>query len=477
MVVLVLAIMWLSGLAQTSIIRKMYYDQQAKQLTVQAEDIASVVSSGTDIKDKIKLLSSMNHANIMLVDREGYIEECHGMGMDMSMSSGRSISKKIGILGHHGDSMTRQELDRVLAGVSVAYRGHNNIINTEVLSVAVSVYSKDLVTGAVILSFPLTPYENQLANLQRVILGVGMGGIVLATLLSLFLSRSLSRPLIQMNNVARGLAAGDFSRKIQVRTKDEIGVLADSLNALSGQLQEKIKALDRLDNTRKDFVASISHELRTPLTVMQGYAEALQDNLAETEEERQECIDCIIDEIQRLKRLVGELLDLRRIETGQEKIDLKIFNILPIINKSMDKMSKMALLKGITMNGAISDEIPAVRSNPDRLEQVMINLLDNAIRHSPVGSEVEVAVESEENVVVIRIKDSGPGISEDDIDLIWEKFYKVDKSRTRTGGGTGRGLSIVRRIVENMGGNVSVDSTPGQGTTFNFTLPLAEQVQ
>lgn len=470
MVILVLVVIWVSGLAQSSIISKIYFDQQVEQLSNQGKDIALLINSGKDIKEKIKLLSDMTHTNIMLVDPEGYLEECHGMGMNMSV--GNSLNDRVSILGHHGNLMTREELTRVLSGETVAYRGPNHFVDTDVLSVAVPVKAQGVVSGAVILSAPLTPYEDRLADFQRVILNVGIGGIILATFLSLLLSRSLSRPLIQMNTVARGLAAGDFSRKVAVITEDEVGILARSLNTLSGQLQEKIQALERLDNTRKDFVASISHELKTPLTIMQGYAEALQDNLAETEEERQEHISCIIDEIQRLKRLVAELLDLRRIEMGQERIELRQLDAVPILIKSMDKMKTMACEKGIFLEGIFPEGLPHVKSNPDRLEQVMMNLLDNAIRHTPQGGTVKVDVSGANNCIAIRVTDSGPGIPESELDLIWEKFYKVDKSRARTGGGTGLGLAIVKRLIENMGGSVSVSSIMGRGTTFLISLSI-----
>lgn len=173
--------------------------------------IATLNSGEKNIKESIMLLSDMNDLNIMLVDQEGYLEECYGM--DMSMGIGKNSGNRVNIMGHHGNLMTRQELDRVLAGDTVSYRGPNHFINSDVLSVALPLTSTEQVAGALIVSAPLTPYEERLAVLHKVILNVGIGGIFLATLISFLLSRSLSRPLIQMNTVARGLAAGDFSRK------------------------------------------------------------------------------------------------------------------------------------------------------------------------------------------------------------------------------------------------------------------------
>ncbi|MEW5954723.1 MAG: ATP-binding protein [Bacillota bacterium] len=468
MVVLVLLVVWVTGFTQLNMIRKIYYDQQVKQLSRQAENIIATLNSGG--KDKIMLLSGLNDLSIMLVDQEGYLEECYGMGRGM----GKNQGNRLNIMGHHGNLMTRQELNRVLAGEVVSYKGPSHFINADVLSVALPLASAEQeAAGAVIVSAPLTPYEERLAELHRVIVYVGIGGILLATLLSFLLSRSLSRPLIQMNNVARGLAAGDFSQQVEVKSEDEIGVLAQSLNTLSKQLQEKIEDLERLDNTRRDFVAGISHELRTPLTIMQGYAEALQDNIAETEEERQEYISYIINEIQRQKRLVAELLDLRRIESGQDKIELQQMDALPVIKRALDRIKTIAKEKGIVMPWFCPADLPPLLANRDRLEQVMLNLLDNAIRHTPEGGVVEVKAGVQDDFVVIEVADSGPGIPGDELELIWEKFYKIDKSRSRAGGGTGLGLAIVKRIVENMGGSVHVSSSYGQGARFIVSLNIA----
>ncbi|MFZ5645532.1 MAG: ATP-binding protein [Bacillota bacterium] len=463
-VILVLIITWVTGMVQSNIIKKVYYQQQTDSILRQGNDIAGALSNGENAREKISLISEMTDTNIMLVDRDGYIQECHGMGMNMS-------STKISILDHHGDLITMEDLKKVLAGERVINSGTNEVIGAEVLSAMVPVTNGGRTKGAVIVSSSIAAIEGQIFEYQRIILNVGIGGIILATFLSLLFSRSLSRPLVQMNSVARALARGDFSRKVAVKSEDEIGVLANSLNTLSGDLQEKITALERLDKTRKDFVAGISHELRTPLTIIQGYAEALKDNVAESEEERRDCIDGIVEETGRLRRLVFDLLDLRRIESGQEYIELSEFDISPVLLKAAEKMGVFIEQKGIALDLDIPENIPPVLANPDRLQQILFNLLENALRYTPTGGNVKVNTAVLNGFVKVGVSDSGPGIPADEQELIWEKFYKVDKSRTRReGGGTGLGLAIVKRLVEKMGGHVYVESTPGQGTTFSFTL-------
>lgn len=471
MVFLVLLITWTTSMVQSNIIKKVYYKQQIDYIARQGSDISRSISKGDNVREKLRMLSEMTHANIMLVDREGFVEECHGMGMSISSSvKGRN---RMSVLGHHGELMTREDLDTVLSGGVVSKIGINEIVGAEVLSVAVPVTNGGSTTGAVVVSHSIAAIEGQMSEYQRVILNVGIGGIILATFLSLLFSRTLSRPLIQMNNVALALARGDFSRKAGIKSEDEIGVLANSLNTLSGELQEKIAALERLDQIRKDFVAGVSHELRTPLTIIQGYAEALQDNVAESDEERRECVEGIVEETGRLKRLVIDLLDLRRIESGQESIELSEFDAAPILLWSAEKMRPSAERKNVGLTVDVPENIPAVLANPDRLKQVLLNLLENALRYTPQGGNVSVTVNAvfSDGFLRVNVTDSGQGIPPGDQELIWEKFYKVDKSRARAdGAGTGLGLAIVRRLVEKMGGSVGVEGSPGRGTTFYFTL-------
>jgi len=470
MVLLVLIITWITGMVQSNIIKGIYYRQQIDHISRQAYDIAGAIGSGNSSPEMISVLSGLTNTNIMLVDRRGFIEECRGMGMNIG--SGEA-SQRISILGHHGDLMSREDLERVLGGGTISYKGTSQVINQEVLSVAVPVEAGGSVTGALIVSHSMSVIEGEMSAFQKVFLNVGIGGILLATFLSFLFSRSLSRPLIRMNRAAQALARGDFSRRVTVKSGDEIGVLANSLNALSDQLQEKIFVLERLDQIRKDFVAGVSHEMRTPLTIIQGYAEVLQDNVAESEEDRRECVDGIVEEAGRLKRLVHDLLDLRRIESGQESIELYPFDATPVLQRSVDKMKSLAERKGINLSLEVSERLPGILANQDRLEQVMINLIENAIRYTPLGGKVYVEAIPVNGFARINVTDSGPGIPEPEQDLIWEKFYKVDKSRARSeGGGTGLGLAIVKRLVEKMGGSVGLESVPGRGVTFHFTLKL-----
>jgi signal transduction histidine kinase len=350
-------------------------------------------------------------------------------------------------------------------------RGPYHFLNTEVLTVAVPVYENSQIKGAVIFSAPLAPVEERITELQKITRYAGIVGIILATFLALLLSRTLSSPLLKMNQAARAMVKGDYSRRVEVRSNDEVGVLAESLNSLATELQKKIDALEQLDRNRRKFVANVSHELRTPLSVIQGYTEALIDGMAGSEADRQKYLGNIHEEILRLRRLVTDILDLRRIEAGETDIKMSKVPISELAQQVVEKFQALAGEKKILIFQSYPDINSTVLGNQDHLKQVLINLLDNAIRHTPGGGRIELAIKDLGDNIKVTVSDTGSGIPLEEQPQIWERFYKVDKSRTRKGGGTGLGLSIVKEIVEAHGGSIDVASKPGEGSTFYFTIP------
>lgn len=474
MVTLVLIVLYFTGTVQSGKLKKLYYSQQLEQMTKEAEHIAA----GQGINDNnlssthyLSTLADAFNGNIMVTDVNGYIEHCVGMGMNISAANGQNVS----IVGHHDIPFKEEDLQSVLQGKVVSYRGPYHFLDTDVLTVAVPVYKEGKIAGTVMLSAPIAPIEERIADLQRITQYAGLVGIILATFLSLLFSRTLSRPLLNMNQAARAMARGDYSRRMDVQSKDEIGLLAESLNSLATELQEKIAALERLDQTRREFVANVSHELRTPLSIMQGYTEALIDGMASSEADRQKYLGNIHEEILRLRRLVTEILDLRKIEAGQLEMDMKAVSLSDIARRVISKLQALAEEKNISISQHFPPGLPTAQADPDRLEQVFINLLDNAMRVTPAGGKVEVTIKDLKEKFQISISDNGPGIPLEEQPLIWERFYKVDKSRARRGDGTGLGLAIVKEIVEAHGGSIEVTSKPGEGSIFVFTIPKRNQ--
>lgn len=306
-------------------------------------------------------------------------------------------------------------------------------------------------------------------------------------LFAYFLSRTITLPLIQLNKVAKRLAALDFTAVVRINRKDEIGQLAETMNSLAQNLQQTMAELQeantklhaeiekekQLERMRRQFVASVSHELQTPVSLIQGYAEALKDNVANGLK-RDKYAGVIIDESDRMARLVADLLDLSQLESGrfalhwskvplQETVRSVLIKLAPLLN---EKSVQLGLI------GLDAEEL-WVRSDRQRLEQVLINLLSNAIRHVPVRGRLEIRVKPEHSSVRLELNNEGQPIPEEDLPHIWDTFYRADRSGSRALGGTGIGLSIVKAILQRHESEYGVINEE-DGVTFYITLPLQD---
>ncbi|MCP3763226.1 cell wall metabolism sensor histidine kinase WalK [Domibacillus sp. A3M-37] len=227
----------------------------------------------------------------------------------------------------------------------------------------------------------------------------------------------------------------------------------------------------RLDKLREDFIANVSHELRTPISMMQGYSEAIVDDIAATEEEKREIAQIIHEESLRMGRLVNELLDLARIQAGHITLNKADTALDPFLQRVTNKFQGLAKEKNIFLSAEMDHSETVAAIDEDRIEQVLTNLIDNALRHTPENGHVTVVHEVKDDFHLIQVEDSGAGIPEDDLPFVFERFYKADKARTRGRAGTGLGLSIAKNIVHAHGGTIKVQSRLGHGTVFFFTLP------
>jgi two-component system sensor histidine kinase ResE len=272
----------------------------------------------------------------------------------------------------------------------------------------------------------------------------------------------------------------EITSTIHVRSNVHSVVMAPlySMEGLRGTVAvlRDVTEEHRLDKLRKDFVANVSHELRTPLSMLQGYSEALLDDIAATPEERRELAQVIHDESLRMGRLVKDLLDLARMEAGHLELHFREFDMEPLIQRVHRKFGALCKERGIVLKLSYPDTgITLHDADEDRLEQVLTNLLDNAVRHTPEGAWIEIRVKPQadpEPSVLIEIVDRGRGIPREDLPYIFERFYKADKARTRgSSGGTGLGLAIVKNIVDAHQGTINAESELGSGTTFFIKIP------
>ncbi len=559
------------GFFLSQLMESFYLNLRANELVHTSKQLALEIGEREnpfEILERIDLISNLVNANILILDRRGLVQASSG-----------PLSLRPGLPFDHPD------LERVTRGDTIVRKGTHPRFDTSMMSVAAPIYFNQQVVGGVFIDAPLAQMTKNIERITQIIFYVAAATTGVAAIVAYFLSKSISSPLIQMNNIALAMAKGNYGQKINVFSRDEIGTLGNSLNNLSAELEvhinalqaektqlanilmsmtegvisfdsrgrivtlnptaesllsltadnispgdtlpkggytEKIKLLlekaiahekffageisinenifmvkvapikdteeiigavvvinditkeKRLDKLRTDFVANISHELRTPLSFLQGYVEAILDGLAQTEAEREEYLQIILEETLRLRRLVNELLDLTQMESGQITLNSEPVDLGVLLKTIKRKFEPAANELNIALTLELPTEPPVVHVDQDRIEQALINLLDNAFRYTR-GGQVTIKAESlSNNKTQIQIRDNGKGIAVDQLPYVFDRFYKVDKARTRSDqgiGGTGLGLSIVKNIINAHGEEISVNSQLGKGTIFTFSVP------
>lgn len=570
-VALVVGVLLISGFLLSGILTKHYFDQQATSLINKGRVVSAYLLKDEEQTaiEKAQILADEARATIVIADPTGLVRGC-SPGMQRRFM--------------HGLHLNETEMEALKKGQEIIRIGNSPYFESKMLWVAVPVLENDQLIRTVVLYAPLEPIAANIKQVQNLMIMVGVGGILVATVLALLLSKTLSRPLLEMNAAATKMIHGDFATKVQVTSEDELGRLGKTLNSLSDELAKTLSALAyekdqlhnvlasmtdgvitfstqgeiillnpraeqllaqngssvqlgghldqccpveevqamfrevlatgvggtaefsvgrvilsvrmapllenaqvirgvvallqdvtkerRLEKMRKDFVANVSHELRTPLCLMQGYGEALLDGLDEDRQQRTEMVGIMVDETKRMQRLVNELLDLAKMEAGGVSLVKESVNVDYLLNKIVKKFEGVSKDAGVSIQCTVSPDLPPFRADFDRLEQILTNLVDNACRHTTRGGNIVLAGLISGNQLILRVSDTGQGISAEDLEHIWDRFYKADKARTRNQGGTGLGLSIVKALVEAHGGSIEAQSIVGEGTTFIMAFPI-----
>lgn len=308
-----------------------------------------------------------------------------------------------------------------------------------------------------------------------------VGAAVIVIGLSLVYSKMIAKPLVKINRSATKMANLDFSEKCRVNSNDEIGNVAASLNFLSenldnaltslrtanAKLEEDIEKERNLERMRKEFVASVSHELKTPITLIDGYAVGLKDEVFEGRE-KDFYLDVIIDEARKMGHLVTDMLDLSQLESGSFKLTLEVFNLKELIVYTLRKYEALIADKSVKIETSLIDNI-RINADWERMEQVLTNFITNAIRHVDENGTIKVNMVDKGALIAVEVENTGSHMPEEEMDRIWDKFYKLDKARNRKLGGTGIGLSIVKNILTLHGYEYGVYNTVG-GVKFYFSV-------
>ncbi|WP_223068928.1 sensor histidine kinase [Paenibacillus caui] len=323
------------------------------------------------------------------------------------------------------------------------------------------------ITSAIYVLSSTKHMDESILAVRRLLILAGAGAFLLAIGITWIIARILSGPLIQMQRATRNIAAGELETRLNIRSKDEIGTLAKAINDLAGDLQ-------RYRDTRQEFFANISHELRTPITYLEGYAKVLRDRLYDTEDEKDKYLDIVHQEAQRLQHMVNDLFELAKMEEGKISLSLEWMDLAEIADNAVRKIRLKANAKGLQLNVRADGDVPLIYGDGLRMEQVLSNLLENAVRYTEQGG-ITVSLGTEGAFVYLSVEDTGVGIAEEELPYIFDRFYRVEKSRSRQHGGTGLGLAIAKKLIELQGGEITVTSKPGAGTRFEIRFRLSAE--
>jgi len=398
-----------------------------------------------ELEKQINLIGKVTNSRVIIVDGRSSAAAAANTGLDDELET---------------------ILKRVLDGEKVVRRQqYASELSTYVVVVGIPTGSANT-RGAVLLFSPVYEVDQALGRVYEIILITAGMALAVGLILVWVTSRRISRPVIELSRMAEQIARGEAVADAPGMADDEIGHLTHSFNHMKNRLAET-------DRMRREFIAGVSHELRTPLTSVRGFIQGILDGVI-CAEDREKYLRMAFDETNRLTRLTNDLLDLTKLEAGVIKLNKQKIELYELIDDSILTVCRSSGKDILDSRVTVTPEKLSLQADPDRLKQVLINLLSNACRYTPDGGRIEVAAELAGSKVRILVKDNGIGIPAAELPFIFEKFYRVDKSRNSSAGGSGLGLSIVKDLVELHGGSITARSAAGQGTVFEIILPRGE---
>jgi signal transduction histidine kinase len=312
-------------------------------------------------------------------------------------------------------------------------------------------------------------FASQHDLLLATILLIFAGGIAMA--IGLFLSSALTDRIHLINRAAQAVSRGELNVRIDAKGRDEVSQLARAFNDMTAQLQAAQLQQRRLDEMRKNLIAWVSHDLQTPLASMQVIIEALADRVVTDPLTEQRYLSTLQKNIRDLSELIDDLFQMTQLDAGGLPLDLNHASLLDLLSDTLESFQAQASQQGIALSASIAPQVGMVTMDTARIGRVLNNLISNALRHTKSGGQVQLVAERQAGLVRIKVMDSGEGIAPEDLPYVFDQFYRGEKSRSRQTGGAGLGLAIARGIIQAHGGEISVESQLGSGSTFCFTLP------
>ncbi len=430
--------------------------QRLQNNTILAGEIfkkAMLEGDSTYIQRKVKELAKNLNLRITVIDKQGKVLA----DSEMDASSMES----------HGDRA--EFVEAVEKGVGESTR-FSHTLNYSMKYVAVRVTDGAEVVGVVRIAVPESEVQLELHQLYRAAITGAVAAICIAGVIAYVMARGISTPIRQMKEVADAIAKEQFDRRTSIKGEDELAELAQSLNAMSDELKLKIERLKYLDNVRTDFVANVSHELKTPLTSIRGFVETLEDGAINDADNAKRFLAIIKKHAQRLGNIIDDLLRLSELESGGG-IEMAEMDLKGLINEIVMGFGHSLTVKQQRLSVEATGGDFVLRGDRDRLEQVFVNLIDNAIKYTHEGGQIKVHLTQAGDSAIVTVEDNGIGIPKEDVERVFERFYRVDKARSRELGGTGLGLSITKHIVLAHNGEIRIESEINKGTKVFVTLP------
>lgn len=447
MMCLILAVLLPLGFVADKIFTNFYYNQIQQEIRELSQKYANTVTS-LDDETMINMFKNLAY----FTNKEIYITDASG--------------KVIADTGIQVNPLSNNELSLLSIGESIQKNVEDRKTNNHYLGYGHPIMFSNTFQGSFFVLAPVDDAHEPVHKIRDLLILSAVGAFFLALGFTFFLARKMSNPLLEMERATREIAKGNLDIRVNKLPNDELGSLGAAINDLAVETNQ-------YRANRSELFANISHELRTPFSYLKGYANVLKNNLYETEKERQLYLTIIEDETERIMRLINDLFDLSKMEEGQIDLQMEAVDLAEIMETSVLKIWIELEKKGLTLVRDIDRDIPLIEADGNRLEQIFINLLTNAIRYTEKGA-IFLNVWSEKNKVYVTIEDTGIGIPEEDLPLIFERFHRVEKSRSRDFGGTGLGLAIVKNLVEIQHGTISVSSEINKGTKFELSFSKVE---
>ncbi len=398
---------------------------------------------------------------------------------------GQRLNIRITIIGKNGEVLGDSEknpqhmelhnnrpevIDALRYGLGESSR-YSSTLKYDMKYLATTVRDNGGVLGVIRLALPLTEVGAQIRVIYRAVLIGGIFAAFLMLIIGYFISRSITTPISEMRDIAGRIAKGDFSRKLKVKSKDELGQLAHSMNSMADELQMKISHLERMEQMKTDFVANVSHELKTPLTSIKGFIETLEHGAVDDKETAKRFMGIIRKHADSLSNIVDDLLSLSEIEPGKNELIKVPCDLKGILDEVILGFSHRLKGKNQQLTLEVKGRNFQLKADKIKLEQIFVNLIDNASKYTPEGGEIKITMDEQNDVLQVIVQDNGIGIPKEDLDNVFERFYRVDKARSRELGGTGLGLSIVKHIVALHKGTIDLKSEINKGTAITISFP------